>query len=140
MIRRPPRSTRTDTLFPYATLFRSPTTAPATRPRHEGCRLDRAAGAEPAPRPDRRHHHLAVPAARGADRLAAVLHSRGMRRHAPVLEGPGLAPLPADVAVRAGEPVQTLHAQRRRAGARAHGARPVGHRLRTGINNAKASG
>src|SRR3546814_2884767 len=29
MIRRPPRSTRTDTLFPYTTLFRSPTTAPA---------------------------------------------------------------------------------------------------------------
>src|SRR3546814_3087924 len=26
MIRRPPRSTRTDTLFPYTTLFRSPTT------------------------------------------------------------------------------------------------------------------
>src|SRR3546814_7739738 len=26
MIRRPPRSTRTDTLFPNATLFRSPTT------------------------------------------------------------------------------------------------------------------
>ncbi len=26
-----------------------------TRPRHEGCRLDRAAGAEPAPGPDRRH-------------------------------------------------------------------------------------
>src|SRR3546814_13644701 len=27
MIRRPPRSTRTDTLFPYTTLFRSPTSA-----------------------------------------------------------------------------------------------------------------
>src|SRR3546814_20657060 len=27
MIRRPPRSTRTDTLFPYTTLFRSPTLA-----------------------------------------------------------------------------------------------------------------
>src|SRR3546814_3390054 len=27
MIRRPPRSTRTDTLFPYTTLFRSPMTA-----------------------------------------------------------------------------------------------------------------
>src|SRR3546814_1068074 len=27
MIRRPPRSTRTDTLFPYTTLFRSPTQA-----------------------------------------------------------------------------------------------------------------
>src|SRR3546814_5893230 len=26
MIRRPPRSTRTDTLFPYTTLFRSPDT------------------------------------------------------------------------------------------------------------------
>src|SRR3546814_17682837 len=31
MIRRPPRSTRTDTLFPYTTLFRSPT-APQPRP------------------------------------------------------------------------------------------------------------
>src|SRR3546814_2071346 len=30
MIRRPPRSTRTDTLFPYTTLFRSPVTAPST--------------------------------------------------------------------------------------------------------------
>src|SRR3546814_6554456 len=28
MIRRPPRSTRTDTLFPYTTLFRSQLTAP----------------------------------------------------------------------------------------------------------------
>src|SRR3546814_8813831 len=28
MIRRPPRSTRTDTLFPYTTLFRSPLTLP----------------------------------------------------------------------------------------------------------------
>src|SRR3546814_9646708 len=31
MIRRPPRSTRTDTLFPYTTLFRSPD-RPAARP------------------------------------------------------------------------------------------------------------
>src|SRR3546814_14974683 len=30
MIRRPPRSTRTDTLFPYTTLFRSPAQAPQT--------------------------------------------------------------------------------------------------------------
>src|SRR3546814_5592233 len=28
MIRRPPRSTRTDTLFPYTTLFRSPSSVP----------------------------------------------------------------------------------------------------------------
>src|SRR3546814_16092151 len=30
MIRRPPRSTRTDTLFPYTTLFRSPLLPPLT--------------------------------------------------------------------------------------------------------------
>src|SRR3546814_19497692 len=47
MIRRPPRSTRTDTLFPYTTLFRSGTGAghshaaeeggdPASRRRHRG--------------------------------------------------------------------------------------------------------
>src|SRR3546814_16668703 len=30
MIRRPPRSTRTDTLFPDTTLFRSPLTAPGS--------------------------------------------------------------------------------------------------------------
>src|SRR3546814_21175478 len=34
MIRRPPRSTRTDTLFPYTTLFRSPNSA------NPGGRLD----------------------------------------------------------------------------------------------------
>src|SRR3546814_7786986 len=35
MIRRPPRSTRTDTLFPYTTLFRS---SPASRYRRTGTR------------------------------------------------------------------------------------------------------
>src|SRR3546814_2282150 len=35
MIRRPPRSTRTDTLFPYTTLFRSPARRDAGR---GGCR------------------------------------------------------------------------------------------------------
>src|SRR3546814_2852991 len=44
MIRRPPRSTRTDTLFPYTTLFRSDAgsrpaarAARGTRPRHQRC-------------------------------------------------------------------------------------------------------
>src|SRR3546814_17542826 len=32
MIRRPPRSTRTDTLFPYTTLFRSPAASVRNRP------------------------------------------------------------------------------------------------------------
>src|SRR3546814_5010815 len=40
MIRRPPRSTRTDTLFPYTTLFRShPAAAPARRARDRGARV-----------------------------------------------------------------------------------------------------
>src|SRR3546814_11358700 len=35
MIRRPPRSTRTDTLFPYTTLFRSAAAATSVHPRHD---------------------------------------------------------------------------------------------------------
>src|SRR3546814_3653863 len=38
MIRRPPRSTRTDTLFPYTTLFRSNTQQLGDHDRGEGCR------------------------------------------------------------------------------------------------------
>src|SRR3546814_16564847 len=44
MIRRPPRSTRTDTLFPYTTLFRSPGTVPATSRRRCSTRPRRSAG------------------------------------------------------------------------------------------------
>src|SRR3546814_14518639 len=39
MIRRPPRSTRTDTLFPYTTLFRSYAGAAADRPRQGESRM-----------------------------------------------------------------------------------------------------
>src|SRR3546814_2102031 len=46
MIRRPPRSTRTDTLFPYTTLCRShPTPRPPARPCHGPSRSRRAARA-----------------------------------------------------------------------------------------------
>src|SRR3546814_17035477 len=48
MIRRPPRSTRTDTLFPYTTLFRS------TLARAAGRRQRHDRGAVPQP-PDPRH-------------------------------------------------------------------------------------
>src|SRR3546814_5918106 len=42
MIRRPPRSTRTDTLFPYTTLFRSPARAPGRQPTtHRSCSTGR---------------------------------------------------------------------------------------------------
>src|SRR3546814_4165693 len=48
MIRRPPRSTRTDTLFPYTTLFRSP--APSPGAHHRG-RIDRRASGRQPRRP-----------------------------------------------------------------------------------------
>src|SRR3546814_4219763 len=62
MIRRPPRSTRTDTLFPYTTLFRS---RAHDRPRH---RLD-------APRQPHAGHR----ARRSAP--AATSHRRPLRHH-----------------------------------------------------------
>src|SRR3546814_12108234 len=43
MIRRPPRSTRTDTLFPYTTLFRSIDTAEGYVP-HRPARPDKVEG------------------------------------------------------------------------------------------------
>src|SRR3546814_17530612 len=57
MIRRPPRSTRTDTLFPYTTLFRSRhRAAPTRRARHWGRPTPAPPGARrrsDAPSPDR---------------------------------------------------------------------------------------
>src|SRR3546814_6037274 len=56
MVRRPPRSTRTDTLFPYTTLFRSWLAGPSRRTdvlrRHGG----NLASARYARRPARREH------------------------------------------------------------------------------------
>src|SRR3546814_6821216 len=57
MIRRPPRSTRTDTLFPYTTLFRSHGTSGLLNPIHpmiehlfatvnRGCETPRSVGAQ----------------------------------------------------------------------------------------------
>src|SRR3546814_4243792 len=49
MIRRPPRSTRTDTLFPYTTLFRSRLRQPGPRARAEPARFRPRRGGRPAP-------------------------------------------------------------------------------------------
>src|SRR3546814_14973717 len=56
MLRRPPRATRTDTLFPYTTLFRSPRAHRSTRP--PGRRRRRA-------RPAARHHRRLQAGRRG---------------------------------------------------------------------------
>src|SRR3546814_7724640 len=78
MIRRPPRTTRTDTLFPYTTLFRSrgDRASRPPRPRAEGaardCGRDRA-----ALRPDLCRREAPPPQARALSRPAeARLHQR----------------------------------------------------------------
>src|SRR3546814_1441159 len=54
MIRRPPRSTRTDTLFPYTTLFRSHRAVGCAGP--DGGHQARRSCADP----HRRHRHLCL--------------------------------------------------------------------------------
>src|SRR3546814_3730105 len=63
MIRRPPRSTRTDTLFPYTTLFRSAVAA-------AGCRESFAAQ-HPQPHGGPGRRHARGDRAHGPDRHAA---------------------------------------------------------------------
>src|SRR3546814_14713698 len=97
MIRRPPRSTRPDTLFPYTTLFRS-------------CRAPSLAAAENrrcgiAER-DREQHRgqpieKAVPLRRERDetlepRLADLDIARGDRDHAPLADQIGFGAIIAD--------------------------------------------
>src|SRR3546814_2754484 len=86
MIPRPPRSTRTDTLFPYTTLFRSPHRPPGDRGNAEGqmepdllrlhllpgCLPDLAVGDEPGA-------GCARPARRPGD--AGVRDGRSRARH-----------------------------------------------------------
>src|SRR3546814_17735930 len=95
MIRRPPRSTRTDTLFPYTTLFRS-----ELEPRHAtGRRELDGCGARSAPE---EHPDAGAPrhlAAHGA----ATLYRGGARRldgqaarHDPAGRGGAAAPALAD--------------------------------------------
>src|SRR3546814_16139589 len=81
MIRRPPRSTRTDTLFPYTTLFRSLDRAEAVEARrllveaeqdrrrlqgNRGERVDRDAAVAPRGVPRGDHGHAGREAAKGA--------------------------------------------------------------------------
>src|SRR3546814_10500122 len=74
MIRRPPRSTRTDTLFPYTALFRS------VRQEHLGRRdqhHDKAADVPQRSRADRvGRQSRCLPDARGAEHAAGRRHPR----------------------------------------------------------------
>src|SRR3546814_16431729 len=57
MIRRPPRSTRTDTLFPYTTLFRSSTLRSCSSPHARTHRTDRGHLDSPHLCPTRSEEH-----------------------------------------------------------------------------------
>src|SRR3546814_17005647 len=115
MIRRPPRSTRTDTLFPYTTLFRSPwrpvaLAAPAPR-RLSGSHDPRSARPNSAPPetlsppvPHRKHRELSSfllcrkarrkPAAmsRPTDRAWFRWSAAATTCHDTLLQGAGLQP------------------------------------------------
>src|SRR3546814_3711061 len=93
MIRRPPRSTRTDTLFPYTTLFRS-------RDRHQrDVLLLRVAG-------DRVRRHAAVAAHPGVDEHARRIPRAGRGLLAHHLHG---GAVPVHVRVPVGDPRSEEH-------------------------------
>src|SRR3546814_20973324 len=95
MIRRPPRSTRTDTLFPYTTLFRS------TYPRYFQER--RLLGDEPSAR--RRQDAVYTACARPYADLRAEAHRN--RRGSPLRTGWRLQADPGDRTRRALAPADT---------------------------------
>src|SRR3546814_17326212 len=75
MRRRPPRSTRTDTLFPYTTLFRSPDV-----PRHAGATFASVGDQGALSRITKRHREIDLcPPARHRVRLAGSANLSGDR-------------------------------------------------------------
>src|SRR3546814_11873842 len=98
MIRRPPRSTRTDTLFPYTTLFRSPDAAgprhsPASLRESERARRGQVHEPDTVARFGRADHRPAPSAARF--RRSALPPPRARRPHAnttPTAGHPGRQP------------------------------------------------
>src|SRR3546814_217445 len=80
MIRRPPRSTRTDTLFPYTTLFRSPPSAPPPGLRR-GARLGVAPESHKVKAPARSPAITAIwETARLMPRARFIAQAAGLRR------------------------------------------------------------
>src|SRR3546814_4742152 len=104
MIRRPPRSTRTDTLFPYTTLFRSPRLVP--RGRQAQCH------------PVRHQPRLVDVVEADFDRRAVDIEGDALavdrRDHALQPAAPVLWQLQADLGALADEPRELLRREQRR--------------------------
>src|SRR3546814_9250705 len=113
MMRRPPRSTRTDTLFPYTTLFRSPCVAAELLRRLDRLELDHASGrVAPEQRALRPAQHLDALQVEGREALQQraflhhlVVHQRHWLRGVEVEVGVAQA---ADVEAREGAAVRGL--------------------------------
>src|SRR3546814_14079462 len=75
MIRRPPRSTRTDTLFPYTTLFRSSTRMSAFIRGEGGWGGDRGPSGTPNAAPDRAPDHSVTVQTRRSEEHTSELQS-----------------------------------------------------------------
>src|SRR3546814_12701186 len=101
MLRRPPRSTRTDTLFPYTTLFRSHPPEPGGPDRavggvqHHRAPVADAVGAERLGQPLRGRHREPEAAARVGERVAGNVEEAGTRNMTGlVARAPALGPQP----------------------------------------------
>src|SRR3546814_9449829 len=105
MIRRPPRSTRTDTLFPYTTLFRSDLDTAVGEWQQQRVPFDRAAAR-------RRNGVVELDRPTGADRGVVLADDRpqAVRRQRLVHQPPGMvgAVDPDDLAADLPEPVGDL--------------------------------
>src|SRR3546814_13133044 len=109
MIRRPPRSTRTDTLFPYTTLFRSPP-APTPAGTGGGNRGPPPAAGRPGRRPAAPpiRPRAAAPDRRSARPALPLATAHGTRESRYARRGPGRTP---------GHRIQPGHAPVRRSAA-----------------------
>src|SRR5881409_1600639 len=101
MIRRPPRSTRETTLFPYTTLFRSRAVERHARPHHHPpgagleSRVDGPQVAQPAPDLDR-HRHQSGDDLRDERALPRLAGERAVEVHDVQAFGTELLPLERD--------------------------------------------
>src|SRR3546814_16587049 len=93
MLRRPPRSTRTDTLFPYTTLFRSVSMPDAGAVRDALAACPFVVVSDCVARTDTlAYAHVALPASAWGEKDGTVTNSeRRISRQRPVFPSPGEA-------------------------------------------------
>src|SRR3546814_10140303 len=126
MIRRPPRSTRTDTLFPYTTLFRSVDRSshralPDDRLRHgaDAVELVMVSNGEVLPAPGRGAISMTSPSVAEPERFTAARGLPRRRGRSPLSrdDSPRLCQVPEGVVGRSGEDPSVFEALTRNSSA-----------------------